>query len=180
MGGSLIFLLMNKISIGKAERALLIFVLATALVAGCGDDSGSGSSTGEAPTDVKTGSLSKASFIMQADAICQKETEAMQRQLSTYLAPKAKEKSVQSPLVEYADEVIENIVGPAYDAQIEQIAALGAPEGDEAEVEAILVALDRTIERATDESVAFVRSGASFGEATKLAEAYGLEFCAGA
>jgi hypothetical protein len=170
---------MNKVSIGKAARALIVFVLATALVSGCGDDS-SGSSTPEAPAEVTTGSLSKASFIKQADAICQKETEAMQRELTTYLASRTKNKSVQSPLVEYADEVIEKIVGPAYDAQIEQIAALGAPEGDEAEVEAILTALGQTIERATDESAAFVQSGASFGEATKLAEAYGLEFCAGA
>jgi len=160
--------------------ALLFFVLATALVAGCGDDSSSGSSTSETPADVPTGSLSKASFIEQADAICQKETEAMQRELTAYLTPRAKNKSAQSPLVEYADEVMVKIVGPAYDAQIEQIAALGAPEGDEAEVEAILTALGQTIERATDESVAFVQGGASFGEATKLAEAYGLEFCAGA
>ena len=60
---------------------------------------------------------------------------------------------------------------------VEQLAAPGAPSGDEDQVEEILDAYDEGIEVAEDDPEAAMSSQGVFAYATSLAEKYGLENC---
>ena len=157
--------------------AIAAALTALLLAAGCGsdDDSATGSSDGE--VTVETGSLSKAKFVEQANAICQKTKDQFNKEAAQFVEqvskkpPKPTEGSPEEKLVEKA-------VVPNYQNEVDEISALGAPSGDEKEVTAFLEALQQVVDGASEEPASFVQSGGSFGKAPKLAKAYGLSGCA--
>jgi hypothetical protein len=152
------------------KRLILLFaaVLALALVAGCG------SSDDSTDTVEETVTLTKAEFIKQGDQICERaekdsETEAEEfAEENDFELEKASE--------EQLEEAITEVLVPALDRQVDELAALGAPEGDEEQIDAIIVALeDASADVADDPSQAF--EGEPLKEASELADEYGFKVC---
>jgi hypothetical protein len=146
----------------KAIVAAAVAVLAIA-AAGCGGDD-------DETTAAQT--LTKDEFIAQADEICaagDDEIEAAAQDLGA------------SPSQEEATQLVTDVALPSVQEQRDSIAALGAPEGDEDEVQAILASLDEAI-AAVEADPASVLSSSSdpdnpFAEVDQLAQDYGLTDC---
>jgi hypothetical protein len=164
------------------------FLLVIGLIAaGCGSGSGSDStaSSGEtaSTTTPATSPIGKAEFIKKADAACAKGKKQVETEFAAYLKknkikeiPEAKEAKAQAAGREA--EVIETIALPALQQQVDEIRALGFPDGEEDQVEPFLDAVEEGIEKIEEDPQAFF-SGADevFGKADKLAVKYGLKVC---
>jgi hypothetical protein len=155
--------------LSKRLIVLLAGALAiAAVVAGCGS---SGDST---ETDEVTIALSKDEFIKQGDQIC-KEAEADSEAEAEDFA-KENGFELESASEEQLEEAISEVLVPSLNRQIDEIDALGAPEGDEGKVEAIVVALeDGSAEVEDDPSLAI--KGEPLKDASRLAKAYGFKVC---
>lgn len=185
----------------KARLPLLIAVLGImALIgAGCGDDeSTSGSATGgnsnanaEADSDggsssdeqsgeapaVETSSLSKAEFVKRANAACTREGKGLLSRAEAF--QEGGGSKGQSPQEANA-ELVKKVLLPTVEAQTAALVKLGAPEGDEEELEAILAARREDIASAEE-----VKRGKSvteiieeeFSETDETLEEYGLSAC---
>lgn len=154
---------------------IIAAVAATGLAVGCGSDSDATSASGAAAT-VTTSSLSKAQLIKRADAACLEETEDILQQMVAYSnKPSSKAKPPNEMFADLAREV----VLPVVEAQIADVAELGAPAGDEQRVEAILDARREGIEevRSLQTLKAFGEIEAHFVKADRLARAYGFKDC---
>jgi hypothetical protein len=114
---------------------------AAVLVAGCGSGDGETESTA-----VTTSSLSKAQFIKQAEAACDKSNKDMLEAMRDYGDEHEGESSPAAIAVG-----IKKVVPPVLESRVEEIRALGAPSGDEAQVEAYLQALEDSIRQIEDE-----------------------------
>jgi hypothetical protein len=146
---------------GKQLIVLVAGVLAAALVvAGCGSSDSS---------------ISKAEFVKKADAVCKKGEEEVQKDFGTFAK---KHENVKKPTEADYAELVDAVLVENVEAEVNDIRALGAPEGDEKEVEAMLEAREESIEKAQDNPKAVIKSNEDiFGEASKLAKAYGLKEC---
>lgn len=147
--------------------------IAVVLAAGCGGDDTTGSASGGT---VSSSSISKAAFIKQGDAIC----EAGRKRLAA-----AGESIVTSPPREreaLARELIPTVLVPVLKADIAGLRDLGAPRGDEEEVEAILEGFEEILERAEAEPQLFLTAGGQgaadpWRATDKRAEEYGFTEC---
>ena len=140
------------------KSSVAAVLVALALGAGCGDD---GSSSGE--------TLTKAEFIEQADAICaagNEELNSLEPDFNTGKNP-----------AQIVDSFVSEQLIPVLQTEHDEIEALGAPEGDEAEVENLLASLQGAIDAAEEDPLAFVIGDEAIAEADKAAEAYGLKEC---
>ncbi len=158
----------------KRLIAVLAGIVAIAVIAaGCGSSS-SGSTSSESSS-----SLTKAEFIKAADAVCEKGNESITGEAEEF----AEENNIdtEKPTTAEQEEVVSEVVGPAIRQQAEDISALGAPSGEEAEVEAIVEAVEAGAEEAEEDPGSLVEGegGGPFAEANKLAKAYGLKVCGG-
>lgn len=163
---------------------LVVAALVCLALGGCGggEDASGGDSTaaasgGQAET-IETSSLSKAEFIKQAEAICAREGEHFLQLISSYMSSHAP-KSGESEQ-EVAAEGVRQTLLPKFQNQIDQIRELGAPAGEEEEVEAILAAMQRAVDAlAKRKEVALATDiDQEFRPAGRLAIRYGLEYCA--
>lgn len=140
-------------------------VIASLAIAGCGggDDDGGGEET-----------LTKVEFIAQGDAICKKA----EKQAETEAEEFAEENGfdLEKATDEELEEAIAEVLVPALERQSREIDALGAPEGDEEKVEAIIVALEDGTSKVEDDPSA-VLEGSPLKEASQLASDYGFETC---
>lgn len=141
--------------------------MAVVLVAGCGGDDDEG---GFSP--VVSDPVSKVEFLRQADEIClstESRIEAAADELVT---------SKQDPSPEEVEEVAINIVVPALESEVAAIGALGAPEGDEDEIQAILDATEAGIaEIEADPQALLDDVPPALREAEELARQYGSQQC---
>ncbi len=151
-----------------SRRSTAGWALLAALVfssCGGGDDEG-----GFSP--VVSDPVSKVEFLRQADEICvstESRIEAAADDLVT---------SKQDPSPEEVEEVAINIVVPALETEVAAIGALGAPEGDEDEVQAILDATQAGIQEIEADPQALLDGvPESLREAEELARAYGSRQC---
>lgn len=140
-------------------------LVAALIVAGCGG--GSSSST-------TTEALSKGEFLAQGNQACakgEKEINAAGRKLFTQ--SQAPSQAAQQKFV--TDTIVPNIQG-----QIDAIAALPAPAGDEDQVKAITDAAQSALDKVRSDPSLITQQGKTdpFAEANKLANAYGLTKCA--
>jgi hypothetical protein len=162
----------------RGVLAIVGVLAALLLVAGCGsdEDDATGSSGGGEVT-VETGSLSKAEFVKQANAVCAKNREQLERAVATFTAETSKtpaKPSEEPPEVAFLEETYL----PGFQQQVDEVSAIGAPAGDEKEIVAFLQALQNMIDTATEEPQAFIDGDVSLDKAAKLAKAYGLTNCA--
>lgn len=139
--------------------AIAAVLLIAAVAAGCGSS--------------KADPLPKTAFVKQGNEICSeatKEREAKMKEVS-------KEGSQGSSEEELEHYVSEAIVPPIQDMTGE-LGDLGAPKGDEKEIEAIVGEFEAGVEEIeSDPSKALNPTGA-FAKASKMASAYGLTDCA--
>jgi hypothetical protein len=139
-----------------------------ALIAGCG---GSDDST---DTVEETVALTKAEFIEQGDQICERAEKDSETEAEEYAEENDFE--LEKASEEQLEEAIAEVLVPALDRQSDELAALGAPEGDEEQIEAIIAALeDASADVADDPSQAF--EGEPLKEASELADEYGFKVC---
>lgn len=145
-----------------------LLVVAGLLAAGCGDD-GNEASADSAP-------LTKAVFIKKADAICGANLKKVARGgTKLFNDPKSKKG-------EYKTRVVEDVMIPADERNIEAIEDLGAPEGDEEEIEEILDRLRVHVERVKEQGPDkfFEVEPAEQAEYSKIMasfKAYGFKTC---
>lgn len=145
------------------------------MASGCGG--GSSSSTGNDEVTVQTGSLTKAEFVEQADAICKAGREQFDKEFQTFQKEKKlKTSGDQSPV--WLGEVVNTILLPDYEKRIEEISALGAPSGDEREIASFLNALQQRLDDMRKEPAEMSNSLTPFSKPIKLAKAYGFTGCA--
>jgi hypothetical protein len=153
----------------KTLLALIVAVAAVALVvAGCG-------SSGDSTTDT-TASLSKAEFVKQGNKICEEGNKSIEAEFEEF----SKENHLsetKAPPKPVQEEAIEQILIPAINGQLEAVRALGTPEGDEGELEEVLVAEEEVLEEAEEEPTVLFESTAKQKEANKMAVEYGLTVC---
>lgn len=150
----------------------LFGLLVLALVAvGCGgggdDSSGDGTES--------SSSLTKAEFIKQGDEICKKGDAAIEGEANEF----AKENGIdtEKPTEAQQEEVIGQVVGPAIKRQSEEIADLGAPEGEEEAVEDIVEAVSKGAVEIEEDPKSALEGKNPLAEAGKLAKAFGFKQC---
>jgi hypothetical protein len=149
----------------KRFIALLAALAAIAMiVVGCGGG------------DSSSSSLSKAEFIKQADAICEKGNEENNTEFEEF----AKEHNLsekKEPSKAVQEEAISEIVAPGVKKQIEEIDALGAPEGDEKKIEAMVGAVEEGVEEIEADPAVLIEGKNPLAKGSKLAKEYGLKTC---
>ena len=141
--------------------------LAVVAVAGCG---GSSSST------ESTASLSKAEFLKKGNAICKKGNESINSEFEEFDKENKLSETAEPPK-EAQEEAVEQVLIPAINRQIEEVKALGTPEGDEGELAELISAEEGVVEEAEENPLLLFESTAKQKEANKLATDYGLTVC---
>jgi maltose-binding protein MalE len=163
--------------LSKRLIAMLAAVLAVAVVAaGCGSSSDDTSGSSDATdTTETTAALSKAEFIKQGDAICTKGNQAIETEANEF----AKENNVNTkkPTKAQKEEVIVEVVAPDVRRQAEELAELGAPSGDEAEVEAIVAAVEEGADELEENPSLLIEDKNPLDKGSKLADSYGMKVC---
>jgi len=141
--------------------------VAVVLAPGCGGDEEEG---GFSP--VVSDPASKVEFLRQADEIClstESQIEAAADDLVT---------NKEEPTPQEVEEVALGVVVPALESEVAAIGALGAPEGDEEQVQAILDATEAGIaEIEADPRALLDNTPESLVEAEELARRYGSQQC---
>ena len=153
--------------------ATTVLVAFLALVAGCGDDESDDGTT------TTTTALTKQEFVREANRICTRTDDKLERASRQFFADAP---SGQEAPPEEVEQFGEKTVYPTIQDEIDRIRALGAPAGDEDQVEALLDAAQRGLDTLKDHPDQLAKGAAApaFDEANKLAGNYGLDRCAGA
>lgn len=151
----------------KASLAVLAALVAmAAFVAGCGSDDDGDSTTAE--------SLTKVEFIKQGDRICEKANEQSETEAEEFA--EENDFTLEKASKDQLEEAVSEVLVPNLNGQAEDLEALGAPEGDEEQVEEIIVSLeDAAGEIEDDPSLVF--EGEVLKEPSELAKDYGFEVC---
>lgn len=142
--------------------------------------SSNGGSEGEArggnAEGVTTSSLDREEFIRQASARCHQAKKGLLQKAAKYVKEHSSEEVPEAVLT--ANGVSE-VVMPVVEAQIEAVRQLGAPAGDEDEIEAMLSAQEDAVETVREqERLDPVKGPAEFFEdSNKAYEEYGLRAC---
>jgi len=145
--------------------AVAVLVALAALVAGCG---GGGDTTDETVT------LTKAEFIKQGDAICKEANEENEAEAEEFAEENGF--TLEKASKEQLEEAVGEVLVPSLNRQTEELDALGAPEGDEDEVEAIIVSVEDAADEIEDDP-GLVFEEKTLEKPNKLAKAYGFKVC---
>jgi ABC-type Fe3+-citrate transport system substrate-binding protein len=158
--------------LNKQLVGLLAGLMAIALVvAGCGSSSNDDSSSST------TASLSKAEFVKEANAICTKGGKSINAEFEEF----SKENNLsqtKAPPKQVQEEAVEQILIPSIRRQVDEVKALGTPEGDEGELQEAIAAQEEVIEEGEEDPVTLLEGeSAKQKEANKMARDYGLTVC---
>lgn len=153
--------------------------------AATGNDSGAVNGSGRTGANETEGSPSgetgkpsqaKTEFVDQANAICKEGKKKGLQEMTAYAQTHAN--SSQPKLTQLA-QALQAAFLPEVQNQVDEIRALGAPPGDEKQVEAVLAALEEGIEASSQASAtAGLQLGPNFKRSAQLAREYGLDSCA--
>lgn len=152
--------------------SVIAMLVAALIVVGCGGDDG-GSGTDETVAVTTSEELTKGELIAKGDDICDETDEVQEEKLQSYLK---KHPNSQSSKKGQADLVREAGL-PPIQAELEELAALGAPPGDEEKIEAILRGIERAIEKGEDDPTSLLAEGSLSESVGKLAADYGFRAC---
>lgn len=131
--------------------APLIFVIALAVLAGCGASSGGSSSWTEAGTSGE-GALTKAEFVVKADAICEASKvrqEPLRKRLEGVAGKARGEEQGSGGITDGTRKELAQVLGRIVamsEASQSQIQALGIPEEDAGQLEAIFQKVESSFE----------------------------------
>ena len=151
---------MSKLLTAAAAAAVLVM-----LVAGCGG--------GDETTD-ETVTLTKTEFIKQGDAICKEAGDKNEKEAEEFAEENGFE--LEEASKEQLEEAVGEVLVPSLRKQAEGLEALGAPEGDEEQVEEIIVSLEGATDEVEDDPSLVFEEG-SFDEPNELAKDYGFKVC---
>ena len=158
---------MNGRISGLVGLAAMMLVGAV-LVAGCGG--------GEDTADADV-SLTKAEFIKRGEALCEEAVEQREEKIERF----AKENNFTFATAsqKQLEEALVVAVIPALNQEAEGLEGLGAPEGDEKQVEEVIASLEGVVAKIESDPALIIETKSNPLEETwKLAEAYGLGVCA--
>ncbi len=155
---------MSKLLTAAVAAAALVV-----LVAGCGG----GDETTDGATDESV-TLTKEEFIKQGDAICKEAGDNSEKEAEEF----AKENgfTLEKANEEQLEEAVAEVLVSSLRQQAEGLEALGAPEGDEEQVEKIIVSLEGATDEIEDEP-RLVFKEEVFDEPNELARDYGFKVC---
>jgi hypothetical protein len=159
--------------VSKRLFAVLVGAVAiAAIVAGCGSSDDDSTDSGDA-----TVTLTKEQLITQGDAICKQGDEEIEEGFEKYAEENGIAKN-EEPSDAQGVEIVETVILPNITTQSELIRGLGAPEGDEEEIEAMLDSLDEAIEDGEENPETLFEDGTDpFGDPNGRAEDYGFKVC---
>ncbi len=154
-------------------------LLALSVATGCGDDGG-------AAADTSTSSVTKAELIRKADAICTRSETEFQSQLQGYRA----RLKAQPPTKSQERQIVADYQLPSLQDQVDGIAKLGAPDGEDDQVEAILDGMRAVLAEGREDPGAMLGSSSEpwailgsssepLATAADLARKYGFKVCFG-
>ena len=153
-----------------ADRAGLATLAALVLAAGCGGDE---TADDPYPPGVSR-PIAKVRFLAEANRICHSTNARVEAAADDLLRGGGGE-----PRPAEARRAALAIAVPALEAEVRAIGALGAPQGDEREVEAIIAATERGIDQVRADPADVVNGPPpALRRAGRLARAYGSEECA--
>jgi hypothetical protein len=174
--------------------APLIFAVAVVFFAGCGSSSESSSSASDAATSGE-GSLTKAEFIVKADALCE-DSKAKQNPLRKKLEEATRkargEEQGNGGLTDGTRRELAQTLGQVVataEASLSRVQALGSPKADAGQLEAIFqkiesafaasLAYGAALENHEDAKAQEIaeRANAETRETTILAKRYGFKVC---
>lgn len=150
---------------------ILIAVVAALVVAGCGGDDGNDTTTSS------TSSLTKQQFVREANQICKQTDDKIERASKQFFADAPPDEEAPPAEIE---QFAKQTALPAIEDEIDRIRALGAPQGDEDEVKAILDAAQEGLDKLEQDPDEIAQGGAApaLEKFDKLAGDYGLDKCA--
>ncbi|HEU4739483.1 MAG TPA: hypothetical protein VFS54_10445 [Solirubrobacterales bacterium] len=151
---------MSKLLIAAVAAAAL-----AALVAGCGG--------GDETTD-ETVTLTKAEFIKQGDAICKESGDQSEKEAEEFAEENGF--TLEKASTEQLEEAVAEVLVSTLRQQADEISALGAPEGDEDQVEEIIASLESATDEIEDEPK-LVFEEKVFDKPNELAQDYGFKVC---
>jgi hypothetical protein len=156
--------------LSKRLIALLASVMAIAIVA-----AGCGSSSDDSTDTVVV--LTKTEFIKQGDTICANGSKQIETEADEF----AKDNKVDTsnPTKAEQEEVIKTVVAPALQAQADELAALGAPDGEEDKTAAIITALEEGADELEADPASLLESDGAgpLDKANELANEFGFKKC---
>jgi len=152
---------LNKASLA----ALAALVALAAVVTGCG---------GGGDTTEATVTLTKTEFIKQGDAICKKGNEESEKEAEEFAEDNDFE--LEKASKEQLEEAVSEVLVPSLERQTEELGELGAPEGDEDKVEAIIVSLEDATGEIEDDPGLVFQDGV-LKKPSQLADSYGFKVC---
>jgi hypothetical protein len=153
----------------KPLAGLLAAVVAIAMIAaGCGSSDDN--------TD-STGSLTKAEFVKQGNAICAKGNKEIEEGFEEFAKENNLPKNKRPSQAQLA-EAVEEVVLPAVNEQVESIRALGLPKEGGKEADEVLAAAEQGIEKGEEDPARLAsEKNDPFAEANKKAREFGLTKC---
>ncbi len=155
---------------GWSAIGLCAGVLAVAaLGVGCGGD-GSSQVTASAEVD-------KPTYLKKADAVCKQANIRIEDGWEDFVKSRGGDPTAAFEGQEAEDEFATTVVLPGKQWQVDEVAELTAPEGDEKEVEAILAAYQEGIDVGEGDPSKVTSNQGVFKYAAKTAEDYGLREC---
>lgn len=152
---------------------LVICAAGMALLAGCGDE-GTDAAPADDSTEVSTSSLSKGQFVREVNEICERSAEGRAGELAELRKETPRETELGDRLLRSLEEVL----APSWISLSEDIRAVGAPAGNEAQVERFVAALRRLGEMAGSAAQGeYLNSEVTnaFNRATAAARANGID-----
>jgi hypothetical protein len=162
----------------RAFFIVIVASLALVVASGCGG-SDSSSAAENSRVEVQTGQLSKAEFVKRAEAICGKLTRQFQIEYGAFTTQHEKQFWVRRSAA--ISQLAREVFAPNYEKRIEEIAALGAPPSDKAEVEAFIRALEGVVQTVRKDPV---KASASLrnvlAKPFQAEQRYGLQGCTSA
>jgi hypothetical protein len=138
-------------------------------VTGCG-------SSNSTSTETTTAAITKAEFVAKGNAVCVKGEKAQEAKINAYIKKHGLENKKPSKAQEA--ELVETVLVPNVQSQIDGVKALGAPSGEEQQVNAAVELSQQALEKVeANPGLAFGKENA-FAAAGKQLHALGLTKCA--
>lgn len=152
----------------------LVGLVAGLVLAGCGGGSSSTTTGASGTSGAQGAALSKSEFVSKGNAVCAKGNQEINAEAKKIFT------SNQAPSQATQEKFVTDTVIPSIQQQIDGIAALPAPSGDEDQVQAIVDAAQSALDKAKQDPSLLTdqaQGGDPFAQANKLANAYGLTKC---
>jgi hypothetical protein len=161
------------------HRSVLVLVMLAALVAGCGGDSETTADRSPgAAVNEKANIMPKGQFLTKAVAICSRRNKAQEPILQEFrqLGAEAEADGKVSAAEEDSREELVAKMFRNVQQTLDELAALGYPEGDERVMQAFFDEYQEALKRAEADPASYF-SGEAFFPVGESGESYGLVGC---